>query len=174
MTKKERQALRDDFVHKKMSEDPNISYEMAIMLFNWNTDHPEDKIKDSLLNKVQKKVKKNRGDVTKLVTVNRITRDKELERILGKDFLRSITKDEYFKGFWRNYVINILKKDKTVAEIRSENYERSHKGCEQPKVSDYNLLKMAKDRYPQFDYLSEEARNEIIEEMKEVIKNDRV
>lgn len=166
MTKGERRALREAFVRSKMAEDPYISYEMATQLFNWNTDHPEDRIKDSLLKKVQKKVQKNRGDVRKLVTVNKITRDKELERILGKDFLRSATKDEFFKGFWRNYVINILKKDKTVAEIRSKNYERSHRGCEQPKVSNYNLLKLAKDRYPHFDYLSEEVQKDILDEIE--------
>lgn len=187
MTKKERQALRDDFVHKKMSEDPNISYEMAIMLFNWNTDHPEDKIKDSLLRKVQKKVKKNGGDVGKLVTVNKITRDKELKRILGKDFLRSVTKDEFFKGFWRNYVINILKEDKTIDEIRKENFElhrlkrperenedmkseipRSEIGPQAKARNEkkVNVLYEAKKRYPQFDYLSEEVQAEILEEIK--------
>lgn len=164
MTKGERRALREDFVRKKMAEDPYMSYEMAIQLFNWNIDHPEDKIKNSLLRKVQKKVKTSRGDVGKLVTVNRITRDKELERILGKDFLRSITKDEFFKGFWRNYVINMLKKDKTIAEIRSKNYEKNHNGDEQQR--DYKFIKIAKNRYPQFDYLSEEVQNGIIEELK--------
>lgn len=170
-----------------MSEDPNISYEMAIMLFNWNTDHPEDKIKDSLLRKVQKKVKKNGGDVGKLVTVNKITRDKELKRILGKDFLRSVTKDEFFKGFWRNYVINILKEDKTIDEIRKENFElhrlkrperenedmkseipRSEIGPQAKARNEkkVNVLYEAKKRYPQFDYLSEEVQAEILEEIK--------
>ncbi len=191
MTKGERRVLREEFVRKKTSEDPYISYEMATQLFNWNIDHPEDKIKDSLLRKVQKKVKDSGGDVGKLVTVNKITRDKELERILGKDFLRSVTKDEFFKGFWRSYVINILKEDKTIDEIRKENFElhrltrpeQKDESIEpenlQPETEPQakaergkkvNVLYEAKKKYPQFNYLSEEVQAEILEETKKKLE----
>ncbi len=173
MTKGERRELRERYVLNKVFEDPCITPEMAVMLFNWNTDHPEDKITDSLLKKVKDKAKKRGGDIGKLASRNHASREKELERILGKDFVEEIVKDEMIRGFWRKYVLNSIKGHMTVEDIRecSRKREMTFVG---PRINKSEIEKIARKRYPQYDYLSEEAqediKREIIEEIEEKVK----
>ena len=183
MTKGERRELREEFVEKKIQEDPYMTPEMAIKLFNWNMDHPEEIITDSLLSKIKKKILKRRADVGKLVSKNSETRNKELERVLDKEFLGRYSKDIYFKGFWRVYAVNILRGDMTISKIRVRNYLKNN-GKLPPQKEDSKIVvpkktterdkkakKIAWERYPQFGYLSEESQKEILDEiLKEIEK----
>ena len=87
MAERDRRTDREDFISKKTKEDPLITTEMATQLFNWNTDHADKEVTNFLLEEAKAKVLEKDGDVGRLVAKNKDTRRKELERILGKEFL---------------------------------------------------------------------------------------
>jgi len=188
MAKEERRKDREDFIRDKIINDPYMTSDMAKMLFNWNTDHSEKEVTDSLLEDVRKKAIEKEGNIGRLASRNSVTRNEELIRILGIDFLNYYKEDRFFKGFWRSYLLSFLNGEKTIEEIRKENCEpyqpKTTKKNEKvlkleesypeidPEVKtkdgkDKNLFYEVIKRYPQFGYLSEETKQDILKEVKE-------
>lgn len=182
MAEGERRTDRKDFISRKTKEDPLITTAMATQLFNWNTDHADKEVTSSLLEEAKAKVLEKEGDVGRLVAKNKGTRRKELERILGKEFLARYSQDKCFVGFWRKYLVNFLKGDMTIPEIRIQNYvrndgklpphakKRAEELARRDEKIEGRIKSIAHGRYPQFDCLSEEAKNEILKEIKKELE----
>ena len=182
MAERDRRTDLKDFISKKTKEDPLITTEMATQLFNWNTDHADKEVTNFLLEEAKAKVLEKEGDVGRLVAKNKGTRRKELERILGKEFLARYSQDKYFVGFWRKYLVNFLKGDMTIPEIRIQNYvrndgklpphakKRAEELARRDEKIENRIKSIARGRYSQFDCLSEETKNEILKEIKEKLE----
>ena len=155
---------RNRYVDKLTAKYPQIDEYMAMQVFDWNFEHPNDKIELELIEKVKEITENSVVDIGHLASTNSETRWNELKKVLGDELYNEIFKSNQIRGFWGKFVLNLVKGDLSVKEIRQKNYQRNNTG----KWS-VNIEAEIHRRCPQFEELTIEAQNEIRKEISKKI-----